>query len=295
MGQRSKADLELARLISDRVALVLADRPPRRARDPDELVDGLPNSLPSVLPYEPPGGHSGELPDDSSDQNPDESSDKLRAELPRQRFSRMHVGVVSTLLVLGLITAGWLLLRARPVAVASPGDVVTVASPGDTVNTSAPTMASVTPSPKGGKIVVHSFGAVRHPGLVRLRENSRVQDAIDAAGGLSGRADPGELNLAQMLNDGQQVLIGTRRDPAGEVRDQSGSGTAEGPSATDALDLNRADQSQLEELPGVGPVTAQAILTWRQLHGRFSRIEELQEVDGIGPKTYAQIAPHVRV
>jgi competence protein ComEA len=203
--------------------------------------------------------------------------------------------VVSTLLILGLLTAGWLLLRARPVAVASPGDVVTVANPGDMVNTSAPTMASVTPSPKGAKIVVHIFGAVRHPGLVRLRENSRVQDAIDAAGGLTGRADPGELNLAQMLNDGQQVLIGTRSDPAGEVRDQSGSGTAEGPSATGALDLNRADQSQLEELPSVGPVTAQAILTWRQQHGQFSRIEELQEVDGIGPKTYAQIAPHVRV
>ena len=231
----------------------------------------------------------------SPDESSDESSDKLPGELSRQRFSRIHVGVVSTLLILGLITAGWLLLRARPVAVASPGDVVTVASPGDMVNTSAPAMASVTPSPKGAKIVVHIFGAVRHPGLVRLRENSRVQDAIDAAGGLTGRADPGELNLAQMLNDGQQVLIGTRSDPAGEVRDQSGSGTAEGPSATGALDLNRANQSQLEELPSVGPVTAQAILTWRQQHGQFSRIEELQEVDGIGPKTYAQIAPHVRV
>lgn len=295
MGQRSKADLELARLISDRVALVLADRPPRRARDPDERLDGTPDSLPSVLPYELPDGLSGELPDESPDEISDEGSDKLSGELPRQRFSRIHVGVVSTLLILGLITAGWLLLRARPVAVASPGDVVTVASPGDTVNTSGPAMASVTPSPKGAKIVVHIFGAVRHPGLVRLRENSRVQDAIDAAGGLTGRADPGELNLAQMLNDGQQVLIGTRSDPAGEVRDQSGSGTAEGPSATGALDLNRANQSQLEELPSVGPVTAQAILTWRQEHGRFSRIEELQEVDGIGPKTYAQIAPHVRV
>lgn len=277
MGHRSKADLELARLISDRVALVLADRPPRRARDPDELRDGRTDHLPDDLPYELPDELSGEL------------SDELPGELPRQRFSRVHVGVVSTLLILGLITAGWLLLRARPVAVASPGDVVTV-------TTSGPTMVSVTPSPKGAaKIVVHIFGAVRHPGLVRLPENSRVQDAIDAAGGLTRRADPGELNLAQLLSDGQQVVIGTRSEPAGEVRDQAGSGTATGPSATGALDLNRADQSQLEELPGVGPVTAQAILAWRQQHGRFSRIEELQEVDGIGPKTYAQIAPHVRV
>ena len=78
------------------------------------------------------------------------------------------------------------------------------------------------------------------------------------------------------------------------MRDQPGSATGGGSSATGAVDLNRANQSQLEELPGVGPVTAQAILTWRQQHGRFSRIEELQEVDGIGPTTYAQIAPHVR-
>jgi competence protein ComEA len=273
MGHRSKADLELARLISDRVALVLADRPPRRARDPDELRAGRPDDLPYELP--------DELSDELSDESP--------GELQRQRFSRIHVGVVSTLLILGLITAGWLLFRARPVAVASPGDVVTV-------TTSGPTMASATPSPKGAaKIVVHIFGAVRHPGLVRLPESSRVQDAIDASGGLTRRADPGELNLAQPLSDGQQVVIGTRSEPAGEVRDQAGSGTATGPSATGALDLNRANQSQLEELPGVGPVTAQAILTWRQQHGRFSRIEELQEVDGIGPKTYAQIAPHVRV
>jgi competence protein ComEA len=139
------------------------------------------------------------------------------------------------------------------------------------------------------------LGAVRHPGLVKLGENSRVQDAIDAAGGLARRADPGELNLAQPLADGQQLVIGTKGDPAGEVRNGGESGTGSGSSATSTLDLNHANQAQLEELPGVGPVTAQAILTWRQQHGRFNRIEELQEVDGIGPKTYAQIAPHVRV
>ena len=136
----------------------------------------------------------------------------------------------------------------------------------------------------------------RRPGLVKLPESSRVQDAIDAAGGLTDRADPGELNLAQLLADGQQLVIGTSSDPAGEVRDgrESAAGSSSS-AATATLDLNRASQVQLEELPGVGPVTAGAILTWRQQHGKFSRIEELQEVDGIGPKTYAQIAPHVRV
>ena len=279
MGRRPKPDLELARLISDRVALVLAERPPRRARDSRPASDEGTAELTPIA--------AGE----ESERAPDEFGDELPDQLPRQRFSRIHSGVITALLILGLITAGWSLLRARPVAVASPGEVVTVSTP-------AQTAVSATPSPtKGGsKIVVHVLGAVRRPGLVRLPESSRVQDAIDAAGGLTHRAGPGELNLAQLLNDGQQVVIGTTNDPAGEVRDQPGSsGTASGASPMGALDLNRANQLQLEQLPGVGPVTAQAILTWRQQHGRFSRIEELQEVDGIGPKTYAQIAPHVRV
>jgi competence protein ComEA len=277
MAQRRKVDLELARLISDRLALVLTEQPPRRARGP-----GQASSVES------------ELPPDSAQDRAEDGRTHLPAqtldELPQQRFSRMHVGVIGVLLILGLITAGWLLLRARPVAVASPGEVVTMSTPLQ----SAPT-ASPTSSERATKLVVHVLGAVRHPGLVKLGENSRVQDAIDAAGGLTRRADPGELNLAQPLADGQQLVIGTKGDPAGEVRNGGESGTGSGSSATSTLDLNHANQAQLEELPGVGPVTAQAILTWRQQHGRFNRIEELQEVDGIGPKTYAQIAPHVRV
>jgi len=145
--------------------------------------------------------------------------------------------------------------------------------------------------------VVHVLGAVRSPGLVTLPPHARVQDAIDAAGGFTRRADPAQLNLAQPVQDGQQVVIGSRNHPAGEVRNGSGGGPAEAGSAGEGavLDLNGADAAELEELPGVGPVTAGAILTWRTQHGRFSKIEELQEVDGIGPKTYAQIAPHVRV
>lgn len=279
MGHRPKADLELAQLISDRLALVLAEQPPRRARGSELAALKEPSERPPPEWPRVSGGREGT-----------QVAADILDELPRQRFSRMHVGVICTLLILGLLTAGWLLLRARPVAVASPGDVVTISSPVQTLPSATP-LAS-----KGAsKIVVHVLGAVGHPGLVKLPEKSRVQDAIDAAGGLTRRADPGELNLAQLLSDGQQLLIGTTRDPAGEVRDQPGSSTSTGPSATGALDLNHASQSQLEELPGVGPVTAQAILTWHQQHGRFSRIEELQEVDGIGPKTYAQIAPHVRV
>ena len=124
-----------------------------------------------------------------------------------------------------------------------------------------------------------------------------MQDAIEKAGGLARSADPGDLNLAQLLTDGEQIVIGTKSEPAGEVRDGGGGGggTGDGTGSSATLDLNRATQAQLEELPGVGPVTAAKIIAWREEHRRFTRVEELQEVDGIGPKTYAQLAPHVRV
>jgi competence protein ComEA len=282
MGYRQKADLELARLISDRLALVLTAQPPLRARGPGlGQAEVAERSAGSVLV----GGQKDGREEGS------QLAEELVVELPRLRFGRMHLGVICALLALGLMTAGWLLLRAKPVAVARPSEVVTVARPTETPASATPSTAKSAP-----KIVVHVLGAVRHPGLVDLPDSSRVQDAIDAAGGLTRRADPGELNLAQILSDGQQVVIGTTHDPAGEVREQPGSGTGAGSTSNGtAVDLNRANQAQLEELPGIGPVTAQAILTWRQEHGRFTRIEELQEVDGIGPKTYAQIAPHVRV
>ena len=125
-----------------------------------------------------------------------------------------------------------------------------------------------------------------------------MQDAIDAAGGLTGAARPGRLNLAQLLTDGQQVVIGTARDTgergAGRRRRQQGrSAGSPVPSAT--LDLNRATAAQLEQLPGVGPVTAASHHRLADRARPVHRVEELQEVDGIGPKTYAQIAPHVRV
>ena len=214
---------------------------------------------------------------------------------PVRRFTRWHVGVVAGLVVLGLLWGGWSLLRARPVALAAPAAVRTQTAP------------DATPTPRGtpAGLVVHVLGAVRRPGLVRLPAGARVQDAIDKAGGLTGNADPDQLNLAQPLADGEQVLIGTREHAAGEVRTGSGGGDptagasrpapGSGSGSGGVVDLNRASAAQLEELPGVGPVTAEKILAWRSQHGRFSRPEELQEVDGIGPKTYAQLAPHVRV
>lgn len=278
--RRPRLDPLLADQVNERLALVLADRPPRRAQPPDP---------PLVAPVE-----------DRPEPEPDHQEVELLDELPPvPRFSRWHVKVVATLLVLGLLTGGWLLLRARPVAVASPGAVVLTPPSASPAASTGPTPGpSATARPT---LVVHVLGAVRKPGLVALPDPSRVQDAIKAAGGLTSSADAGELNLAQLLTDGQQVVIGTTRRPSGEVRDggAAGGGGVGGGGGTGSngstVDLNRATAAQLEELPGIGPVTADKIVAWRTEHQRFSRVEELQEVDGIGPKTYAQIAPHVRV
>lgn len=242
----------------------------------------------------PPGSRAAETPQTEAAQ----AEDRLEAGPEPGRpvlpgFARAHLAVVTVLVLVGLVGAGWALFRARPVAVAGPGAVVaTVAPPAG----GGGGVASASASPPV-ELVVHVVGAVRRPGLVRLPDGARVQDAVDAAGGLTRDARPGRLNLAEMLRDGQQVVLGSVRDPVSEVRDGSTptEGSAGPRPSSSALDLNRATATELEQLPGVGPVTAAAIVAWRTQHGRFSAVAELQQVDGIGPKTYAQIAPHVRV
>ena len=151
-----------------------------------------------------------------------------------------------------------------------------------------------TPSPTPAVLRVHVAGAVASPGVVRVRDGTIVQDAIAAAGGLTADADPADLNLAAPVTDGMQIRIGTTGHPLGEVNGTAPTGGA-GSSATPGgpLDLNTASQAQLEDLPGVGPVMASAIIAWREEHGRFTAVEELQEIDGVGPKTFQRLAPLV--
>lgn len=227
-------------------------------------------------------------------------SGSVRPLTPLTAFRRPHLVVVAAIVAVGLLVAGWAVLRARPVAVAVTPPVVSSAPTG------APTGAvdpgsSASPRASVAGVVVHVLGAVRKPGLVTLATGSRVQDAIAAAGGLAAKADPGELNLAQAVTDGQQIVVGTKNKPAGEVRNGTAGGSVgggaggSGTAAGQLVDLNTAGQAELEELPGVGPVMAGKILTWRTENGRFSRVEELQEIDGVGPKTYAKLAPLCRV
>lgn len=139
-------------------------------------------------------------------------------------------------------------------------------------------------------VVVHVAGAVRSPGVYSLLADARVEDALDAAGGALPGADLDQLNLAAPLPDGVQIRVPL----VGEVLPVTPSlglaDPAEGP-----IDINRATESQLDDLPGVGPATAAAIVGWREEHGPFSSTEGLLDVPGIGPAKLAGLVDLVVV
>jgi competence protein ComEA len=146
------------------------------------------------------------------------------------------------------------------------------------------------------RVVVHVVGAVHRPGLYRLRDGARVADAVRRAGGASRSANLGGLNLAAPLVDGAQVLVPARVPAAsGIAGDGTDPGSAVAPSSSDEaapaqkLSLASATAEQLDELPGVGPVTAQKILDYRAEHGFIRSVDDLDAVPGIGPARIEQL------
>ena len=135
------------------------------------------------------------------------------------------------------------------------------------------------------RLVVHVVGAVRRPGLYRLAHGARIADAVRRAGGATRRADLSLVNLAAQVSDGTQVVVPRR---AVEAAAPSGEGDAAAP-ASGPVHLNTATLEQLDALPGVGPVTAQKILDYRQQHGAFSSIEDLDAIPGIGSARLEQL------
>ena len=266
----------LSEVVRQRLAALLDEVPARRAISPPDEPGPSPVALdPSAATPSPASAPS------ASDGR------QLLAEWGRTawEFTRGHLVAVGIVLLTGCLWAGYSVLQARSTPVERPPST-------------APTVvASPTPTPPA-RILVHVLGAVVRPGVVELVEGARVRDAIAAAGGLTEEADPGELNLAAVVSDGAQIVIGDRKKPRGEIRGEGGDGGAGGGGSGNGgrkLSLNGATQAEFEALPGVGPVTAGRIVAWREEHGKFTRIEELQEIDGIGPKTYAQLAPLVRL
>lgn len=148
------------------------------------------------------------------------------------------------------------------------------------------------PPPTASPILVQVAGGVMQAGLYNLPSGSRVMDAVQAAGGLAPGADPSTLNLAAILNDGEYVYV-----PSVQEAEVSGRapGSAVIPLPGERININTATQVQLESLPGIGEKIAQAIIAYRSTHGRFAAIEEIQDVEGIGPSIFEQIRDLIAV
>jgi competence protein ComEA len=183
------------------------------------------------------------------------------------QISRGRALAYIALLLVALTLAGRLALR----------------SDGGPEHSLQPVQLRAEPAP-ARKVLVHVVGAVRSPGLYRLDEGSRIDDAITAAGGPERKAALELVNLASPVADGQQVVVPLRGSEAA-----ASSTSSSGAAAGERVHLNTATLEELDALPGIGPVTAQGILDYRAEHGAFSSVEELDAVPGIGPTRLAEL------
>ena len=221
-----------------------------------------------------------------------------------------HLAVVALLVAAGLALTAWWSVRAgggEPVPAlapaSSPQDELAVVDPSpEPPPTSGPPTspaAGVTPGAAAGSaaapgavVVVDVTGRVRRPGIVTLPVGARVVDALEEAGGARRGVDLVPLNLARLLVDGEQIVVGVP-PAAGVAAPAASAPTGSSSAAGSMVNINSASEVELEELPGVGPVTAAAIVQWRTEHGAFTAVDELLEVSGIGDATLAEMAPYV--
>lgn len=207
--------------------------------------------------------------------------------------SRLVGSVVSVVLV---ACAGWWLVQVPP-------------PPPEAALGFAPSLTSVPVVSKKIEVApqfltVHIAGAVKSPGVYRLRQGARVNDGVDAAGGATTSADLDSVNLATLLNEGEQIYIPKRGEKprtittrpqlsvGGAVSDGVISG---GDVATRLININLASATELEQLPGVGPATAKAIVAYREKYGAFNTLEDLLKVRGIGPAKLSEILSRASV
>lgn len=188
---------------------------------------------------------------------------------------RRMILLVGTAITLVLAFAFWHRPHAPPPS--SPGP------PATTLRASAEATPSL-------YVTVHVTGAVAHPGLVAIPEGGRVADALAAAGGVRPGGDLGAINLAAALVDGTHIVVPWIADPLPTGRDD-----ASVRSPDHSVDLNTAGVDRLTDLPGVGPVLANRILTYRETHGPFEVLEDLLDVPGIGEGRLADLRDHAVV
>lgn len=306
---RRRLELLAAELAELRGTGPVADRPVSAVEpfvDPRESAGEPAPAVPAAPgPVTPPGRHA-RRPVGVAGRAGGWVHDRLPPTLQgRVRLAPAHLTVVALMVAGALAVTSWWVVRAD-----GPGTVVPASSwadvgeetdeevAGTSGQGSGAPSALVTPVAQPGAaasepavVVVDVAGKVRRPGIATLPLGSRVVDALEAAGGARRGVDLTGLNLARVLVDGEQIVVGI--PPAGGVAAPAASAPGAAAGAGLLVNVNTASQGELEELPGVGPVTATAILQWRADNGPFTAVDELMEVSGIGEATLAEIAPFV--
>ncbi|ROS54565.1 ComEA family DNA-binding protein [Frigoribacterium sp. PhB24] len=211
---------------------------------------------------------------------------------------RWRVGLGAVVVLLFVVLAVSVAVSAFATRGGAADELVSVES-----GTGADAGAGAGTAPPGGDpvVFVHVHGQVASPGLFELPLGARVIDVVSAAGGFTADADQAAVNLARVLVDGEQLRVPAVGEAVDDGVTAGGGaatdGTATGGGAGDGgtVDLNLADDAALRTLPGVGPATAAAILSWRDDNGRFRSVDDLLGVPGIGPKTLEKLRDRVRV
>jgi competence protein ComEA len=279
------------------------------------------------LGADPDADSSADRADESTDESDDEAAEDQNSLLPRwlpdasqgrgwvarMRADPGRAGAIALAVVaaLAVLVTVFTLIRDRPAPVMSaklpPVEKASTASPRSSASPGAGQ-----PAGPDRPVVVSVVGLVHTPGLVTLAPGARIADALQAAGGPVNGADTIGLNMARPVGDGEQIVVGLA--PVSGQPTALGSSVASGsaqvsgapgpaapasgtvkPKAGEVLDLNTATVEQLDALPGVGPVTAAAIVSWRQANGKFTSVDQLADVDGIGPARLDKLRPLVRV
>lgn len=215
----------------------------------------------------------------------------------RERLDSLSRGELAGLVLLVVVTlvgaALWYVRSLpRPIEIAVPGGAASPVVSGAVVSGA---VGAASPSPSPAVIVVDVAGWVRRPGVYEFTEGDRVIDAVNRAGGVRKGADLTSLNLAAPLVDGTQIVVPRPGSTTPGSTGATGTGSTGSTGGTTLVNVNTATQPELETLPGVGPVTAAAIIDYRTQNGPFVSVDDLIDVSGIGPATLEQIRPFVTV